>query len=227
MKKVLIFCLISLVVGNTYAQEKKVQEEKTQEGTASLEMAAIRMAGELAKYGYANLDALSLIKAAEIIIVTPTQELKVEKTGQNATDEKAKKTGTSLEAESLLADAKEFAKGNEVLLSLISQTETKAKETSRGRLGGPGEAYRRVGANSYLIDYITYKSGVLAEIFISGDGDTDLDLYVYDENGNLIGKDDDYSDDCYVRWYPKWSGTFIIKVVNRGRVYNDYYLVTN
>ena len=223
MKKVLIFCLMTFFMVNVFAQE----EQKTQTGNASQEVAAIRMAGELAKYGYANLDALSLIKATEIIIVTPTQELKVEKTEQNDIGNEKKDSGMSLDAKSLLNDAKDLANGDEVLLSLTSRIEAKSDETSRGRLGGPGEAYRRVAANSYVIDYVNYKSGILAEVFISGDGDTDLDMYVYDENGNLVGQDDDYSDDCYVSWYPKWTGTFIIKVVNRGKVYNNYYLVTN
>ena len=62
---------------------------------------------------------------------------------------------------------------------------------------------------------------------MSGDGDTDLDLYVYDSNGNLIVKDNDYTDDCYVRWYRKWTGRFIVKIVNRGPVYNRYVIVTN
>ena len=223
MKKILIICMMTFLMVNVIAQE----EQKTHEGTASQEVSAIRMAGELAKYGYANLDALSLIKAAEIIISTPTQELKVEKTEQNDTSKGKKESGISLDAKSLLRDAKELAGGNETLLALVSQVETKSTEASRGRLGGPGEAYRRVAANSYVIDYVSYKGGLLAEVFVSGDGDTDLDMYVYDENGNLVGQDDDYSDDCYVSWYPKWTGTFIIKVVNRGKVYNNYYLVTN
>jgi hypothetical protein len=50
---------------------------------------------------------------------------------------------------------------------------------------------------------------------------------VYDENGNLIASDTDYTDDCYVRFYPRWTGVFRIKIVNRGGVYNNYAIVTN
>jgi len=59
-----------------------------------------------------------------------------------------------------------------------------------------------------------------AAIVISGDGDTDLDLFVYDANGNLIGSDTDRSDDCVVRFQPYWTGTFRIEVRNLGSVYN-------
>ena len=64
-------------------------------------------------------------------------------------------------------------------------------------------------------------------VTVIGDGDTDLDLYVYDENGNLIDKDVDYSDDCVVSFVPKWTGVFTIKIMNRGNVYNNYIMRTN
>ncbi|GMO11583.1 MAG: hypothetical protein Ta2D_13740 [Rickettsiales bacterium] len=62
---------------------------------------------------------------------------------------------------------------------------------------------------------------------VSGDGDTDLDLYIYDANGNLIEYDENYSDDCYVSWVPKWTGSYTIRIVNRGRVYNRFIIATN
>ena len=60
-----------------------------------------------------------------------------------------------------------------------------------------------------------------------GDGDTDLDLYVYDENGNLIDKDIDSTDTMLCMWTPKWTGEFIIKIKNLGSVRNYYTLWTN
>ena len=65
------------------------------------------------------------------------------------------------------------------------------------------------------------------EVAVVGDGDTDLDLYIYDSNGNLIEKDDDYTDTCYCSWTPKWTGAFTIKIKNRGGVCNYYTLYTN
>lgn len=96
-----------------------------------------------------------------------------------------------------------------------------------GAVGGQKHTRTSVNANSADVFHVTFRGGELARVALSGDGDTDLDLYVYDEYGSLIAKDDDSSDDCYVSWVPKWTGSFKIRVVNRGRVYNEYVLVTN
>ena len=36
----------------------------------------------------------------------------------------------------------------------------------------------------------------VARIVVLGDGDTDLDLHVYDENGNVMVSDTDYTNQC-------------------------------
>ncbi len=67
----------------------------------------------------------------------------------------------------------------------------------------------------------------MARVAVIGDGDTDLDLLVYDENGNLIASDTDYTDKCLVEFAPRWTGTFLVRVVNNGYVHNNYLLLTN
>ena len=72
--------------------------------------------------------------------------------------------------------------------------------------------------------YVSFWGGEEGAILISGDGDTDLDLLVFDEYGNLVGSDTDRSDDCVVRLLPRWTGTFRIEVRNLGHVYNQYQI---
>lgn len=67
-------------------------------------------------------------------------------------------------------------------------------------------------------------AGVPAAVTIRGDGDTDLDLYVYNRFGQLVAADDDGTDLCIVRWVPASSGMVTIRVVNLGSVYNDYVI---
>lgn len=63
-----------------------------------------------------------------------------------------------------------------------------------------------------------------ADIYLSGDGDTDLDLYVYDSGGNEVGRRVGRSDDESMGINIYRSGWFTVKVVNLGRVYNNYQL---
>jgi hypothetical protein len=95
-------------------------------------------------------------------------------------------------------------------------------------VGGPKLLRTSVEAfASDRFEPIVFRGGELAIITAIGDGDTDLDLYVYDENGRLVAKDDDGSDNCVATFQPRWTGEFRIVVRNRGSVYNRYRLETN
>ena len=69
---------------------------------------------------------------------------------------------------------------------------------------------------------VVLRAGETTRIEVIGDGDTDLDLYLVDENGNRVDSDTDYTDDCIASVTPRWTGVFYVKIVNRGSVYNRY-----
>ena len=96
-----------------------------------------------------------------------------------------------------------------------------------GAVGGLIRHWDAVAPYSTDTYHISFRGGEVAYVFVSGDGDTDLDLYVYDANGNPIAADTDYSDDCVVRFVPRWTGSFTIRIVNRGPFANRYLLATN
>ena len=227
MKKI-VFSIICLLLATTmWAQE--IGQKPEVKGDVSSSLSALRLATDLVKYGYAQQSALPLVQALQIINENPTQPLKAEREGEKADLTKAEgKSGqVSLDYEKILADAKVFAEGDETLIKLIAQIEEDGKSSHRGAVNGPSKHYDSVNGNSTDTYQVSFIADYLAEIVVSGDGDTDLDLYVYDSNGNLIAKDEDYTDDCYVRWVPKWTGRFIVKIVNRGPVYNRYVILTN
>jgi len=58
-----------------------------------------------------------------------------------------------------------------------------------------------------------------------GDGDTDLDLYVYDPFGRLVGFDEGATDDCLIRFYARYTGTYTIKVVNRSKLFSNRFAI--
>jgi hypothetical protein len=94
-----------------------------------------------------------------------------------------------------------------------------------GAIDGPKVVDMRVPALGTAYYDIVCHGGRLAEVLVDGDGDTDLDLYVYDELGNLVDYDDDLTDTCYGTWVPWRTARFTIKIVNRGRVFNDARLL--
>jgi hypothetical protein len=96
-----------------------------------------------------------------------------------------------------------------------------------GAVGGPKASTTRVNARATDVYTIDFRGGEAARVTVRGDGDTDLDLYVYDEFGNLITKDDDNTDYCVASWTPRFTGPFTVRVVNRGGVYNQYRITTN
>jgi hypothetical protein len=97
-----------------------------------------------------------------------------------------------------------------------------------GAFDGSKSAVTSVNANARdTFRPIVFRGGELASVMLKGDGDTDLDLYIYDEAGTLVAKDDDGMDLCIARWRPRWTGSYTIVVRNRGTVYNRYVMVTN
>lgn len=182
-----------------------------------------RVAAELSKHGYANKDALSLIQAARL-----SKQAGFTNDGKDAkktsASESSKKDGqVTLDPAKLLADAKEMANNDGVLLALIDDVSNNV----RGAVGGPKYHVDAVNAKGTDIYDVTFRAGEIAIVTVVGDGDTDLDLYVYDNNGNLIDSDTDYTDNCVCTWTPRWTGNFRIKIVNRGSVFNRYVIRTN
>ena len=78
----------------------------------------------------------------------------------------------------------------------------------------------RVNAYSSEEFVLSFGSDRAARVCISGDGDTDLDLYVFNEDGDLVGSSMDDKDEECVSWTPCGAGTFRIEVRNLGDVWN-------
>ena len=223
MKKILLFLCLCCISVALFAQEEKPDNQ-----VVSSEVSALRTAASLAKYGYANYSATALVEAAKIFSETQTQPMDVEAERSKNESVTEKDSRVSFDPVQLLADAKDFAGKDKVVLAYIKQVEKNLKSgLTRGAVGGPRGQWDRVYGKDVNIYQIKFWANELAEISVSGDGDTDLDLYVYDANGNLIGSDIDYTDECVVRWVPAWTGNFIVKVVNRGALYNDFAIWTN
>jgi hypothetical protein len=85
---------------------------------------------------------------------------------------------------------------------------------------GPLTDTARCQAFSRVTYHEVFRGNQVTTISIVGDGDTDLDLYVYDANGNLIASGIGLSDRETVSFIPFATGAFRVEVRNLGNVWN-------
>lgn len=107
-----------------------------------------------------------------------------------------------------------------MMLLLLLAVTTFANVSWFGAQGGQGY----LSGNRYTTYNVTFNGGEQADVAISGDGSSDLDLYVYDQNGNEVCHSTSYGDDEHCVFYPRWTGPFLIKVVNEGS-YGNYFSI--
>ena len=197
------------------------KEATAPESAVVQDIRALGLAYNLVEYGDKKKDPYALVQAARMLKSIPTRQSSAKpKEGSVDTVEGE----SSYRVEAILNRAKDLALGRADVLSLIKDVEGYA---ARGNAEGPTRIVDAVRAGQTDVWEFTFVGGQRAGVVVSGDGDTDLDLYVHDQHGNLICGDDDYTDDTVCIWTPRWTGTFYVKIVNRGSVYNRYLLVTN
>lgn len=81
------------------------------------------------------------------------------------------------------------------------------------------------GARTRVSHQVVFRGMEPAAVLLAGDGDTDLDLIIRDQNGNIVASDTDNTDFCYCVWTPLWTGKFTVEVLNLGTIRNTYTLV--
>ena len=81
-------------------------------------------------------------------------------------------------------------------------------------IGGEKVGSGVVGAFTTDIYNVSLYGGEMAMVVVSGDTDTDLDLYVYDAYGRLIASDTDYTDQCIVRFRAPQTGSYQLVIAH-------------
>lgn len=118
MRKV-FFSLVVLLMSISMSAQTPEKKEKIL-GEVSVPLSSLRLANDLVPYGYSQQTALPLIQALQIMSETPTQNLRGDKEkGSDTIVKDSKEEKVSFDYAKILADAKDFADGNEHLLALI------------------------------------------------------------------------------------------------------------
>lgn len=107
-----------------------------------------------------------------------------------------------------------------------------AGPAAAGSVTGPGvygteEDPLRVAAGGRFDIAEAFRGGQVAEVTLRGDGDTGVDLVIYDENGNSVCEATSSNDYETCRWTPAWTGGFTIRLRNYGGVYNQAQVLVN
>lgn len=190
---------------------------------------AVSLAADLAALGFRTNSALALTTAAQLLLDNPVAPLAVtpEATQQGAAGAPKGGTEPTLDISRLLTAAQSMGRDNAHISGLVTQLQQRQAAGSRGATYGARADYYSVPANGTHTFRITFDGGDYAGVAIEGDGDTDLDCYVYDSDNRLVAYDNDYTDICILEWTPSSTNQHRIEVKNLGDVYNRYYFVTN
>jgi hypothetical protein len=96
-----------------------------------------------------------------------------------------------------------------------------------GEIRGPRVASSSVRAHSTDRYDFFFEKGEQATVLLRGDGDTDLDCYLRDEDGDIVASDTDSTDMCILKVTPRATGRYRLEIKNLGNVYNEYVVRTN
>lgn len=214
-------------MGQSFAatvQERPNRDLAADKKSGSAGMNYLRLAGELAHVGVEMQDAVLLVAAARLEAMTAGENVDRELASRRAGAE-SEGSGDTVPVD-LYSLAASYGDRDEAVRMLIAEGRSLASGRALAA-GGPKVSRAAVLAGTTDVYRVTFIGGSLAEVALTGDGDTDLDLFVYDEHGSLVCDDVGRTDDAYCAWVPRWTGLFRIHVENLGNVYNRYRLATN
>jgi hypothetical protein len=213
------------------AQSEEKQNSADQKGTmseAATDVSNNALAARLAVYAREAKSPMALATAAQIYAsctLDDAQKTKTDEKGAvvpSVSDEKAPA------ASALFAEAVAMAKEQQnVALAELIDKQAKASGQTKGRSSGATRHVDMVKAGTRDVYEITFRGDEVAMVAAESRNGADIDLHIYDENGNLIEKDTDTDGVPVCLWTPRWTGKFTVKVSNPTSNDLRYTLMTN
>jgi hypothetical protein len=176
----------------------------------------LHLAAQLADWGRANKDPLSLIVAAQI-----RQSVGVKVVERKADGDAAPAVAATDVVAGLLDEAKALSKNDKTIVALADDVKASA---TKGRVGGGIVSLGQITGRTIHSRSMEFRAKQTAEIAAVGTDTNSIMLEVFDEGGHLICRD---TDPAYCRFTPAWTGAFTVKVHNNGTSLAHYRLETN
>lgn len=215
-----------LVAADASAKDgPNIQPDAASAGSTAVERLA--SANELYAIGRSEGDPILVIAAARLAAGVPVQAVQRTAETIGGTASKKEKSVGVPDLKTMIATARDLAVDNRILNAMIDEVEA---TRPKGRLRGPGRAQGSVKAKGTAVfkgKDVVFRGGEVAEIAVMGDGDANLDLYVFDELDNQICASKRYADREYCRWTPRWTGPFRIEVRNRSPLWSAFTITVN
>lgn len=190
-----------------------------------------RTATELAATARSLRDPYLMASAARMIIevggipATDTGKDGAADAGKPPTGPSNKPVGEARPlAERLFAEAEAYARSNATAMAYVRSARS---ASSRSVMRPPHRHEVELQAGRYIDLTEEFRGSQVAEVGVVGDGDTDVDLVIYDSNGNRVCVSTREGDREYCRFTPAWTGTYTVRVSNYGRVYNSVTVLLN
>jgi hypothetical protein len=217
----------TLVSGLAFAEEAKPADPTKTENvardaakpTGPLPVEQLHLSEQLAAWGRANKDPLSLIVAAQIRAGVGVKVVDRKPDNADAVGAASAEAGASVDG--LLTEAKSLAKGDKAIVALADDVKASA---TKGRVGGGIVSLGQITGRTIHNRTMNFRGGQQAEVAAVGIDSDDIMLEVFDEGGHLICRD---TDPAYCRFNPIWTGPFTVKVHNNGSSLAHYRLETN
>jgi hypothetical protein len=185
------------------------------------------LAQHLIEYGRAQKSAESLLLAAQILHKTPTQKLAVGSTVENPNKTAKVSAAADESPKALVSEAKKMSSSASTA-ALASATEKMLEESTRGAQGGPKkDAFSIRPGEVVKWNPCTFIGGQLAEVGIANKVHGAMVLEVFDEFGNSVARDNVPGPYFYVRFVPRMTGPFYIRLTNIDSISFNCVLITN
>lgn len=186
------------------------------------------LADQVARFADRGKDVMAMITAARLLSQVSPRPTKIDMRSEGkprTADGKGAAPGSrDTTVNGLLARAKKYAGVRNDLNGIVDEV---AKSPTRGKDDGPARVAQRIGDHVTDVYTTTFRANEPVVVGVTGDGLSDLDLTVDDDNGIRICTSAGAGDDEMCRWTPRRNGAFRIRVRNMGNAYNEYRLWFN